>query len=661
MVRFRARTGNTQGQPLTRQAVRQVIDEVLRPGHFFVDPSIHIEWTDWFTEEIPWELFHGRLLDPAHTRLIGRFESRHVYRSGPDGRAAEPLIAVLYDAAHENVHITRAIDSMVTEGYEATDNTFLTRETRKWVRELVGTIHLPSLTDAEDLRDELIGYLFHAVVGASRLPLTSIEAPLPEFSFGQLAYCFCITRSAQPPFREYSELIREAWAVDLSRVERIKLLEIALRSTPQSEVANLAAMFVEKLIALESLPALPRLLRDMFDYASLTPYTDFVPKTLDFVASLESCGGWSVAQHIDFLSYILRQLGRHLTAYDLVTYHQRGANYPDALLLDEAVKAYLQLIEQNPLLFLPRDEDDTTARDRKRIRRRALLHGWYFRRLYEGLAVPDEPTSAGENTRVLPPPHRRVPDVQILDTTTRTKHLFENDPLPSYLSETTSAVLRQSVIDLAVLDELRELGSAIFLDRPLGTCKRIGEPDRTPLLSYESFSRSIARRRLAELAEFPEFDLPKETHSHAQAVVNQMPMDGVQVTPPSTSARPGQVSLADAYRVATDFVLLRMTTRSQREFMSMFDWTELKERVAFGPAATGLLVLAGDFPGELVIHWDGFRKKVELRFDPTAGYRCRGGVEYPASGLHAVRFSEGHDAHWREHVIDIRSPVMGYD
>ena len=55
---------------------------------------------------------------------------------------------------------------------------------------------------------------------------------------------------------------------------------------------------------------------------------------------------------MDFLGWLLRQIGRHLTAYDLVTFHHRGANYPDALVLDAVLKAYLARIEREPELFL---------------------------------------------------------------------------------------------------------------------------------------------------------------------------------------------------------------------------------------------------------------------------------------------------------------------
>ena len=61
--------------------------------------------------------------------------------------------------------------------------------------------------------------------------------------------------------------------------------------------------------------------------------------------------------------------------------------------------------------------------------------------------------------------------------------------------------LRQSVRDLWQPEELAELGTALFLDRPFGVGKAPAEPDATLLLSYEAFSPSLAERRLDSLSE----------------------------------------------------------------------------------------------------------------------------------------------------------------
>src|SRR5205807_1507834 len=74
--------------------------------------------------------------------------------------------------------------------------------------------------------------------------------------------------------------------------------------------------------------------RTMFNDAALSPYTDFVDKALSFLRELVAQGTLTIAEQTDALGGLLCQLGRHLTAYDLITFHHRGANYPDALLLD---------------------------------------------------------------------------------------------------------------------------------------------------------------------------------------------------------------------------------------------------------------------------------------------------------------------------------------
>src|SRR5262249_5723310 len=158
---------------------------------------------------------------------------------------------------------------------------------------------------------------------------------------------------------------------------------------------------------------------------------------------------------------------------------------PDALLLDALLKATFTLARRRPELFRS-----------SRLRRRGLRQGWLLRRRYEGLLVPDQPTSLGENQRVLPEPFHRVPEEQILQPHLRSRKLFAGDPLQAWLTSEDRELLRQGLADLEHPADLRELGMALFLDRPLGTAKHPLEPDLTPLLSYEAFSRSLAGRRL---------------------------------------------------------------------------------------------------------------------------------------------------------------------
>jgi hypothetical protein len=446
-------------------------------------------------------------------------------------------------------------------------------------------------------------------------------------------------------------LIEGAWAPELASAEQIKLLEILLRSTPSEQLGDAAEALTQRVESLGTATRLPSLLRGMFDEVSLTPYTDFVPKTLAFLEHLVERRGLCVAEQIDFLGYLLRQLGRHFTAYDLVTFHHRGANYPDALLLDAALKNYLDLIERQPALFMPAANDKSIL-DRRRMRRRALRQAWYFRRFYEGHLVPDAPSSPGENVRVLPP-HHRVPEEQIFDSLKRTRRLFNNDSLTTYLGNHGTETLRQSIRDLRQPLELRELGMAIFLERPLGAFKRPGEPDQTPLLAYEMFSRSIVQRRLHDWSENSEGMADAENWDAVRQALDAIVVNGIGIEPRPDQRRPGSVSLSDACQVASDFVVLRTTTRSAREFLSLFDWSPLARHLTLDLWNESKLIVRGAEGGSLMIHDQELRPVVELRVDPHAGYRVRGGVEYPVAGVRVRRAWNQDGPHWREHSMDI--------
>jgi hypothetical protein len=600
--------GQPQPAPLTADTIREVVADALLPVHFFAGPSLGLEWEHLPAEDLPWEVFQGRLLERSHTRQRRTFEAWNVHTLEGGTRSAEPLLAVKLDLAAGELHVTRGLLCHVWEGYHAGDNVYLSRETTRWVRELVGTVALANLRDAGELRDAVTGRLFQAVVGTSRLPLTSVEAPIPAFALGQLAYFY---RSepfrAGGPMRSWRDLSAHGLNAELSWTEKAKLLEALLRAVPAQEVGEAATCFVERWRDLgHTAEELPKLLRTAFNDVSLSPWTDFAEKALAFVRRLVEGGHLTVAARVDFLASLLRQTGRHLTAYDLVTFHHRGANYPDALLLDLVLKEYLHLIELTPALFA------VEAGDRGRLRRRALRQGWLLRRHYEGHLVPDAPTSPGENARVLPPPHRRVPEEQILQVIKRTRRLYDGDPLPAHLREQARRVLRQSAADLHHADELRELGMAVFIDRPLGVFKAPAEPDQTPLLSYEAFSRAIADRRITDLARDDSFGLSTEEVETLRQALKALAVSGLPVTAVGRETRP-VVSLTDALKVSDDFILLRTLPRGVREFLQQYDlnldYLTPEQRV--------LLVRGMPQPGEgplLAIYDAQLRKRME--FDP---------------------------------------------
>src|SRR5262249_4510192 len=137
-----------------------------------------------------------------------------------------PLLAVKWSPIAKQVHITRSILCRAWESYSDETGAILSRETVKRVRELVGTIELNEMRTALDFRDELIALLFYAVAGTSRLPLTSLESPLPQFVLGQLAYCF---RPHPSPIDSRDSFLAEALRPDLARIENVKLIEWVFR------------------------------------------------------------------------------------------------------------------------------------------------------------------------------------------------------------------------------------------------------------------------------------------------------------------------------------------------------------------------------------------------------------------------------------------------
>jgi hypothetical protein len=636
-----------------------VIADVLRPAHFFAAPGLELFWEAAAAETIPWEVFRGRLLAPAFTRQSRAFEAWNVYLVEAGGRSAESLLAVKLDAPAGEVHVTRGLYCYAWEGYDAGGNVYLSRETRKWVRELVGTVRVARLADAEELRDELICRLFQGVVGTSRLPLTSLEAPLPAFSLGRLAYCYRPggQSTGAGPIRSPEEWAAVRRQADLASVEQAKLLETLLHATPEDELGRMA----ERFFAPGDSPT--ALLLMLFNEVSLSPYTDLADKTLALLRVLEAQGRLSPAGHVDFLGQLLRQLGRHLSAYDLVTFHQRGANYPDALLLDALLRAYLELAEGRAELFLEGPGLTEEGRRVRRLRLRALRQAWLLRTWYEGLPVPDAPTSQGEALRVLPEPHPRVAEDQILQPTRRRRRLFAGDPLPERPPGRVAGLLQQAVRDLEQPEELRELGTALFLDRPFGGGKAPTEPDATLLLSYEAFSPSLAERRLLHLADRPGLLSPDEVTRCRRLLRDGGPPRGIPVEALPADSRPGVVSLADARQASADFVVLRTTARSAQAFLDLYDWRALESRFRLDWLTGGRPVLIlGTAAGQAAVYDAEVRRRLELAYDPAAGYETRAGIEFPAGGLHVVRVStEGETpGSFREHDLRDEGIVLTF-
>jgi hypothetical protein len=615
-----------------------VVADLLRPANFFVGPPARLEWQGPVAEEVPWEVFQGRLLDRAHTRLRRPFMAWNVFWVDETGRSAEPIISVKLDAAVQLLHVVRAVHCYAWEGYDAGGNVYLSRETTKWIRELVGTIALDR-TSQEGLRRELAGLLTRAVVGTSRLPLTSVESPLPAFSLGRLAY-FPQRAGITGPVTSWRDVLSHGAGAPGTWAEESRLLEIVLRAVAPAELDEAASVFAGRWTAHGLGPrGVARLFRSLFNEVALSPYTAFVDNALALVPALVRLGQLGASEEVDFLGWLLRQLGRHLTAYDLVTFHHRGANYPDALLLDAALRHYLRLAEAGPDLFTTTAADGGAEQTRKRLRRRALRQGWLLRRRYEGHPVPDAPTSPGECARVLPPPHVRVPEEQILQPARRHRRLFAEGPLDRHLGEGARVLLRESVRELDNPEELRELGLAVFIDRPLGVFKHPLEPDLTLLLACEAFSRSVAEARLGLLPTPDERD--RFCRALRELSVAGLPLSAVQ-------CEEGRIaSLADVRRAADDFLLLRTTRQGVADFLAQYDLAPLAGRFSFPFLAQDRQALivpspaaAGADERVLAVYDLRLRKRLELGFRRGQGYEARAGAEYPRGGLQVLRVWE---------------------
>ncbi len=168
--------------------MNEIISAALRRENFWIRPDLILTWHPPAREEIPWEVFRGRLLDPAHTRQTKTFICSSIYQMDGPEQSSEPLLSVKWDEERGAIHVVRAILSHVWIGVDAGANVIESRETTRWVRELVGTIITKSHTADTELRFGLMHLIRAAVEGTSRLPVTSVEAPLPAFSLGQLAY-----------------------------------------------------------------------------------------------------------------------------------------------------------------------------------------------------------------------------------------------------------------------------------------------------------------------------------------------------------------------------------------------------------------------------------------------------------------------------------------
>lgn len=551
------------------ERARTAIDNALQPGHFFAS-SGQLSIEKRLQESWRWEVFRGHLLDAAHTRETAVFDAWHVALDTA-GQESTPLISVLLDAPGVKLHVVRRILVHAFEAYEDSPGVILSRPVEKWTAELVSTARLEQATH-DHVEAELRHALFSAVVGTSRLPITSLESPLPAYSFGQLAYLPSLR--GKECWHDSAKFLEAALAATAEPAEQARALELALRDE-RCEIEHVAAVLARasqrKQNGTEE-PIWAGLFRELFQAVALSPYTNFADRLVALLARLgEQPAATSAVA--DVFAYMLRHLCRHLTSFDLVTFHNYGANYPDALFLDALLAGCLRLVEANSELIASKDDDLQVVARAKRLRRRGLRQGAILRTQYEGLPVPDAPTSVGENARVLPATAGRVPGEQITNPAARQRRLFEGPSTREVLGPTGNTWISQCVRDLDDPRELAELGRGLFLDRPVGSAKEPGEVDRTPLLSYEAVSPSIIAGRLALVRRAGW--LQANDAARLLELSKSIDLPGVTLRDFSPRERPGVVSLADLEKGTGDFVVERTTRGSLISWLPQYDWSVL--------------------------------------------------------------------------------------
>ena len=172
---------------IENDSVATAIRVALAKGRFFVAPPAQLRIEFVAGQRVPWEIFRGHLVDSAHTRQSIVADVWRVY-ADDDLPAASPLIDLLRERDAAKLYVTRQILVYGHEAYEESPGVILTRAVQKWTRELVATIDL-GRTSPSSLAEALSQAIFLAVIGVSRLPITSLESPLPAYSLGQLGYC----------------------------------------------------------------------------------------------------------------------------------------------------------------------------------------------------------------------------------------------------------------------------------------------------------------------------------------------------------------------------------------------------------------------------------------------------------------------------------------
>jgi hypothetical protein len=115
-------------------------------------------------------------------------------------------------------------------------------------------------------------------------------------------------------------------------------------------------------------------------------------------------------------------------------------------------------------------------------------------------------------------------------------------------------------------------------------------------------------------------------------------LPGVPMPRLNRPARPGVLSLTDAFQTADDFVIERTTRRSIDKFLQHFDWSSFDME-----PQSWRLMLPTPMQETQVFHLlgDDFVPWLQFKVDASGGFRCRNGIELPVLGLQALLLSNG--------------------
>lgn len=561
---------------MVSDSVAQAVSASLVPCAFFAPPEAPLTFA--FEPQVTWrwEILAGRLLDPALTREERTFAAWHVQQQV--GGRLEPRVSILLDELQQTLYVVRHIEIRGFEAYESQPNVFESRPVHKWTRELIRSGSLAELAtepSSEHLTAWCAEGVYQALCGTSRLPIASHESQLPAFALGLIGYwpALAVQReqgrgaatdpaanvltsaAADVPLASPRYLAALALQGQLPRSQRAKLLEMALRASTGQQWEEVLAYCARTVAAYEAAAQeFPRLLRVLFNGLGLTPYIPLEKRLIELLERVAQDSG-HVTPLLDTAAWMLLQLARHLTAFDLRTFHNYGADYPDLLLLDALLGWLTSWLDRQPDCLM----DAAASR-----RRTAWLLAALLRKEHEGLPITPIPTSPGENQRVLPQVPQAaaepVDDAEIMDPRLRRNQLFAGSELEAAWSPAVRELLVAAATDLNDAAALRTFGEALFLDRPLGVDRPPEAVDDTPLVSYLAFSRNALTYRLRRLFQWGWIDdTVAEQLLHA---ARQLKVPGFPAAQLPGHPRPGVVSLEDAHLAGSDFVFVRTTRRS---------------------------------------------------------------------------------------------------